>query len=726
MADSENRDGLNEPVPETMAEPEFVLEDLLKEFHSDEEIPSEPEITETDKPEDIPLPEAASSEGEEKSEVIDEELERSLRIIFGDPSGANARPEKKPKAPFRKSKKAAPPAEENGFSPEIFNEAYDESRSGDRDNGPSPTNTITLRLRKRSRSGDTGGQVDVAEATSHVDGSHSVTEHIDPINLYEHLSHSLKSVSSRLPVAFLLCLPLLYLTLSIPLKLPLPGILTFTSHPFVFVFTEFLLMAAVGLVGLDILANGFFSLFSLRPGGDTLIAVAHLASAVHCAGIIFFPKWGGYLPVCILPALAICFSLLGDYYNLRARVSSLKKVLELEDREFTTMISDEPQKGQRIYLRTRATDRSAYYDGLNHSDPIARIMSWYAPVAVIVPILCAVACAVRTGYYGMFFWAWSMVSGIVPMFGLYVCCALPYWHLTRKCLKYGASVGNCDAVASFSAPGECIVSDGDLFPGGTLKLNGYKMLAPMNKENVLALTAATVSASGSNLDKIFSKILEDECISPLTAENVEFSGHGGIRSEVDGHVVLVGTGAFMQKAGVTLPEGVGSRATVFSAVDMEIAAAFSIRHEYLSRVGNALDILLRGNRKPKIASRDFTLSVSDLEERFEMEEGSLGHLPTEEQVALNNPDRVAPANAVAFTKEDLSAMAAFMEGSRRYARAVRILIVLTMLASAIGGAILCLATVNAWTTVVTPWRMLLFEAALTLPGFLVAAWVSKF
>ena len=229
------------------------------------------------------------------------------------------------------------------------------------------------------------------------------------------------------------------------------------------------------------------------------------------------------MPICLIPALSIGFSLMGDSYNLSARIQSLRNVMHMDAAQCATLLCDVPEKGRRNYIRTRMNDRTVFYDNINHSDPISRTMVWYAPAAIIVPLVCAAICAIRTGRFGLFFWAWSMIASIVPSFGLYLCCALPYARMTQKCMKSGAAVGNCDAVEQFAASGNCVVCDGDLFPVGSVKLNGYKMLSAYDKNSVLAMTAAAIQASGSHLSRLFQKALDDECIPSLQAEGMELT-----------------------------------------------------------------------------------------------------------------------------------------------------------------------------------------------------------
>ncbi|MBQ3096500.1 MAG: hypothetical protein IJC53_08730 [Clostridia bacterium] len=705
-------------------EKEFVLEDILREFHTDEAhvpAPEEP-IVSAPKAEDAITPSLLD-------ETFDAEMEQSLRVIFGKSAETvvSAKKKESGRTSRRDEKRRQEDAAESDatpFSSDIFNEVYEEHRAE-----PEPENrrTTTVRIRRHGlRDTRTMPVIENIEGMERLGEGHAPEPHVDPDALLSAMSRSLRSVNSRLPITVLLCLPLLYLTLAMPLGLPIPAFLSYVEHPFLYVFTGLLFMTAVGIAGLDILTNGFYCLFCLRPGGDSLIALSYLASLLHCAGIIFFPKGGGYLPVCLLPALSVVFSLMGDQYNLKARILSLRAALRQEDSECTTLMRDTAKKNDPLYLRAGVADRTAFYDHLNHSDPVSRSMVWFAPAAILVALVCAVICAVRTGTPAMFLWSFSMITAITPLFSLYTCCALPYLLMTRKCHKHGAAVGSCDAVAEFARRGSFVVTDGDLYPSGSVKMGGYKMLSSLPKELVLALTEAALRASGTSTAPLFTEILKEECIPALQASTVEFSGHGGIRAEVDDYPVLVGTANFMQKAAVALPDGVPTRNTVFVAVNMQPAAAFSLRYEHFARVSRAIDVLVRGGRAPRLASRNFAVTAEVAEENFHCAEGSLTPLATETQVALNNPDRTVEAEAVLFLREGISAPAVFLECARRYARIVRISTTLSLVFAFLGCALMGLITAMGWTSSVTPWHMLFYMLALSLPGWLLGFWVSKF
>ena len=79
-----------------------------------------------------------------------------------------------------------------------------------------------------------------------------------------------------------------------------------------------------------------------------------------------------------------------------------------------------------------------------------------------------------------------------------------------------------------------------------------------------------------------------------------------------------------------------------------------------------------------------------------------------------------------FLREGISAPAVFLECARRYARIVRISTTLSLVFAFIGCALMGLITAMGWTSSVTPWHMLFYMMALSLPGWLFGFWVSKF
>ena len=90
----------------------------------------------------------------------------------------------------------------------------------------------------------------------------------------------------------------------------------------------------------------------------------------------------------------------------------------------------------------------------------------------------------------------------------------------------------------------------DLFPAGSVKLNGVKFYGDRDPETVIAYAAALMKANGGSLAPIFEQLLSSRNGVRFEAQNVQFYGNGGIGGEVNRESVLMGTMDFLKEMGV--------------------------------------------------------------------------------------------------------------------------------------------------------------------------------
>ena len=85
-----------------------------------------------------------------------------------------------------------------------------------------------------------------------------------------------------------------------------------------------------------------------------------------------------------------------------------------------------------------------------------------------------------------------------------------------------------------------IVTDRDLFPAGSVKLNGMKVYNK-NIGKAVSYAASMARASGSGLEKVFDDLLRGEAGKYLPAGNFRFYQEGGYSAVIQGETVLFGT-----------------------------------------------------------------------------------------------------------------------------------------------------------------------------------------
>ena len=130
-----------------------------------------------------------------------------------------------------------------------------------------------------------------------------------------------------------------------------------------------------------------------------------------------------------------------------------------------------------------------------------------------------------------------------------------------------------------SRPNRLVLTDDDLFPAGTVSLNGYKVFGE-ERSRAISYAASVAKAAGSGLTPLLERQLTAEGGVHLPVDGLRFCEEGGVEATIRGETVLLGSAYFMKKAGsVALPREMKLPTGAFLAVDGALTAAFAIKYQ---------------------------------------------------------------------------------------------------------------------------------------------------
>ena len=298
--------------------------------------------------------------------------------------------------------------------------------------------------------------------------------------------------------------------------------------------------------------------------------------------------------------------------------------------------------------------------------------------------------------------------------------------LERRLHRVGAVICGWQGVAGLRCPATVPLADEDLFPAGTVKMNGVKFYGSREPDLVVEYATALIAAEGAGLSPLFNHLLDSRNGRHYEVENFR-AYNGGLGGEVEGEPVLIGTHTFLKDMGVEVPEGTRVHQALYAAIDGELAGVFAVNYNKNRAAAMGLGALC-GYRSltPVLTCSDFMLTESFLRSKFGVNTRRVA-FPAHDirkELAAKKPAEDAKALALT-TGEGILGMAFAVTGARTLRSASIFGVVLHMVAGILGLVIVALlATVGA-EELLTAENLMLFELLWMIPGLLITEWTRN-
>ncbi len=302
----------------------------------------------------------------------------------------------------------------------------------------------------------------------------------------------------------------------------------------------------------------------------------------------------------------------------------------------------------------------------------------------------------------------------------------PFRVLSRRLSSSGAALGGWPGAARQGSA--ILLTDADLFPPGSVSLNGIKIFGDYPVEKVVAVTATLIRDAGSGLDKIFHDLLRSQgAVYRRTTGGIERHEGGGLTAVIRNEQIAVGSAAFMSLLEVSLPQGLNVRNAVFCAIDGELAGIFALNYVLHPVTSPSLTSLIGGKVSPVLATRDFNLIPAMLRQKFKLPVEKMDFPTVERRVELSDPDAPHdPVITAVLCREGLAPFAEAVVGARRLRWAVTAAALLAVLGSVIGVLLAFYLTAQgAWDSL-TAANLTFFLTAWLVPTYLISGWVNRY
>lgn len=704
-------------VPE--AEEQFTLEDILKEFGAGEEQPPDAVAA-------APVGSAAptirfqavepdAGEREEAGWAARKQLTQE-ESTAGPAKERERRSERNPPAPVREENRRQErhqtrtgregPQSKSGWAPaeEPLADAILSGR----------THPFAEQTQLSERQEEWSGEQEEQREAAKTKARRKQIPLVTPEALYRESSHGIIGIKIRLAFCFLLALAAVTLSLC-----RANGWLEFKREDSFPNLVEMVLLLVCSLLSYDVLAEGVGKILRLRFHLNSLLTAAVVLALIDGSYCLATTR-ATYCPVvCLLLSAALWGS------SLSAQATSSTMDVGRKAAEPEAVLREPALLQKRAGVLRGKGSLANFMEASQRPAAPERLLSAYG---IVLLLLSAAGAGVTCqGDLERFVQNWTaIVLAGIPVFS-FVTVSRPWAILSRRLQKLGAALCGWEGARRLAGSLVVPVSDYDLFPPGSLKMNGVKFFGLQAPDKVVSYGAAVTSAAGSGLQEIFREQMELRNARRYVVVKLRRYENGGVGAEIGLDSVLVGSLRFMQSMGVDMPAGTRVSQAVYVAINGELSGVFAVHYGVTRGAIEGLNVLTHSRGlTPVLTAGDFIITEPFLRSRFRVKAGKIQipPLPVRSELAEREPSEKA-RQCVLLTKPGFAPLALSVAGARALHIAASWGAMVNLISGLMGMAIMTVLAHLAALEVMSVSNLLLFLLVWAVPSLLLSGWTRN-
>ncbi len=366
-----------------------------------------------------------------------------------------------------------------------------------------------------------------------------------------------------------------------------------------------------------------------------------------------------------------------------------------------------------------------FYRMTMRPDPARQWQNYVLPLLLSAAVVLSGVVCFTARPMEEFPWVLAALTGAGVQLSLPLTGALPLYYLSRRLERSGAAAAGYAGARAVARAGRIVLTDDDLFPAGTVTLNGYKVYGE-ERVRAVSYAASVARAAGSSLAPLLDRQLTAEGGYPMRVDEMRYCEEGGVEAAIRGETVLMGSAYFMKKRHVSLPRDLKLQTGLFLAVDGVLTAVFAVKYQPSRNAEWALRAMRRSYITPVLAVRSSNVTPGLIKRKFGVD-AKVVYPDVSTRLALAQlAAQQGETPNVIVCREGLLPLAESVVGSRRMVRAVRTATVLGYIGSLCGVLLSYYLTSVGNFAVLSPLAMVVFLLLWLLPTLLIAGLVRHF
>ena len=481
------------------------------------------------------------------------------------------------------------------------------------------------------------------------------------------------SLNIRIKISVILMVLMVYFSL----QLPLPGMLKSLS---VLICCVMAMQFVMIVLCLDVFTTGILNMFSGNFGADSLASISCIITTIDAIYTHFSNNATPHMPLCVLSSL----SLLGILYSSYLSTRGIRKALRVPaiGKRIYTVTGESDVIGHDITLLKSTRPITGFVRRIEEEPLDESTQKKAAPFIIIISLIFTIAYSVYSKNYTDTAYIFSKIFAPSVSFCSLLCFALPFYVGSKRIFTYGAAIAGWSGTHNLGLSKNLIVTDRDLFPSDCIEIENVRIFADYSSDKVISYAGSLVTASESSLTECFSSLMDENNCTLAPIDGFEILSGGGFKGLIDGHVVICGNTDLMRLLDVRVPFKLVSPTSLLLSIDGVLYGIFNIKYKADPDVRRALVSLMRSNRHPVFATRDFNVTPDMIKEVFDVATDGYDFPPYADRFPIS---RAKPAEdsliSAVVCREGLGPLTAMADTGRSIFVITRMNVVITMVSS---------------------------------------------
>lgn len=535
--------------------------------------------------------------------------------------------------------------------------------------------------------------------------SEDLGEEMQPDKAARFYDKHIAGLRLRTRIAFVLCVLMAYISYG----LPVPGALADAGVKSA---VCLIMMISVMFCGLDIITTGIMSIVRFKLHASALIAISCLLCTID-AFLSAASVSEKVVPFCVIPALTIAFTLLGSVMNARSNKIILNTAAASKHPYVVT--AEAELSGGDITLVKGRKPLDGIVRRTEEDGPDESVFGVLTPYFVVAALVLSIIAAVISKDFSSFAHILSGIFVCAAPIAMLITFPMPFFISIKSLIRSGSTIAGWSGLYDIGKAKHLIVTDGDLFPKGCVKISRTRVFAGMEPERIISFAGSIISASGSAMVHPFAELMRKAGGGLMPVEAFSVHESGGLTAMIDGEDVYCGNAAFMRLMGVVLPEKYVLNNGVYIAVASVICGVFEMEYTASDAVKSALEELVGSDRHAIFAVRDFNITPSMLSVKFDMPTDGFDFPPYSERYAISGAEpSEASKPAALISREGLSALVSLADHGKMLFSRIRLSVMLSVVSAVVGMLVMFILSLSALPSVVTALSYLLAWLLITV------------